>query len=121
MPSVKNEPQKHETRRGGDLFIVDNTDGDWKVRNYLREWSDISHTFDIATGNFEIGALLALDGDWQKLKKIRILMGNEVTKRPRKALLAGVDALQRTLDISIEKEKEGNDVKPALKAWMELS
>jgi superfamily II DNA or RNA helicase len=109
MPT-KDEIQKHETpRRGGDLFIVDNTDGEWKVRNYLREWSDISHTFDIATGNFEIGALLALDGDWQKLEKIRILMGNEVTKRTRKALLAGVDALKRTLDLSIEKEKEAND------------
>jgi hypothetical protein len=63
MPSTKDETQKRETiRRGGDLFIVDNTDGEWKVRDYLREWSEISHTFDIATGNFEIGALLALDG-----------------------------------------------------------
>ena len=49
-------------RRGGDLFIVDNTDGDWKVRDYLREWTDISHSFDIATGNLEIGALIR-DGD----------------------------------------------------------
>src|SRR5437870_13492216 len=87
-------------RRGGDLFIVDNSDGDWKVRDYLREWSDISQTFDIATGSFEIGSLLALDGQWQKLKKLRILMGNEVTKRTRKALLAGVDALKQTLDSS---------------------
>src|SRR5438309_3198307 len=85
-------------RRGGDLFIVDNTDGDWKVRDYLREWSDISHTFDIATGNFEIGSLLALDGQWQKLEKLRILMGNEVTKRTRKALLAGVEGLKQTLN-----------------------
>ena len=48
-------------RRGGDLFIVDNSDGDWKVRDYLREWTDISHTLDIATGSLEIGAILALD------------------------------------------------------------
>jgi hypothetical protein len=75
-------------RRGGDLFIVDNTDGDWKVRDYLREWTGISHSFDIATGNLEIGALLALDGHWQKLEKLRVLMGNDVTKRTRKALLA---------------------------------
>lgn len=54
-------------RQGSDLFIVDNSDDDWKVQNYLREWTDISHTFDIATGYFEIGALLALDGQWQKL------------------------------------------------------
>jgi superfamily II DNA or RNA helicase len=97
------------SRRGGDLFIVDNSDGDWKVRDYLREWTDISHRFDIATGSFEIGALLALDGHWQKLEKLRILMGNEVTKRTKKALLAGVDALKRTLDLSIEREKEAND------------
>ena len=32
-------------------------------------------------GYFEIGALLALDGKWQKLDKIRILMGAEVTHR----------------------------------------
>ncbi len=64
-------------RQGSDLFIVDNSDDDWKVQNYLREWTDIAHTFDIATGYFEIGALLALDGQWQKLDKLRILMGDE--------------------------------------------
>jgi len=47
------------------------------VRDYLREWSEISNTFDIATGGLEVGALLALDGYWQKLEKIRILMGND--------------------------------------------
>jgi hypothetical protein len=45
----------------GPLFIVDNNDTDWKVRNYLREWCGLSHAIDIATGYFEIGALLALD------------------------------------------------------------
>lgn len=105
----KDNTEHNGTRRGGDLFIVDNTDGDWKVREYLREWSDISHTFDIATGNFEIGALLALDGQWQKLEKLRILMGNEVTKRTRRTLLAGVEGLKETLNNSIEHEKEAND------------
>jgi len=109
-PKPKEEKQRPETsRRGGDLFIVDNSDSQWKVREYLREWSDISNKFDIATGSLEIGALLALDGNWQKLDKIRVLMGNEVTKRTRKALLAGVDALKQTLDTSVEKEKETND------------
>jgi hypothetical protein len=42
-------------RSGGDLFIVDNSDEDWKVRGYLREWTEISVSFDIATGFFEIG------------------------------------------------------------------
>lgn len=58
-------------RQGGDLFIVDNSDSDWKVKRYLQEWADIAHTFDIATGYFEIGALLALDGEWQKLERLR--------------------------------------------------
>ena len=69
------------TKSGSELFIVDNSDSDWKVRNYLHDWADISHTFDIATGYFEIGALLALDGQWQKLDKLRILMGDQVSRR----------------------------------------
>jgi hypothetical protein len=47
-------------QQGGDLFIVDNSDQDWKVRRYLHDWADLAHSFDIATGYFEVGALLAL-------------------------------------------------------------
>lgn len=49
-------------KSGGDLFIVDNSDSDWKVRDYLYEWADIASAFDVATGYFEIGALLAMEG-----------------------------------------------------------
>ena len=35
--------------QGGDLFIVDNSDTDWKVKQYLHEWADVAHSFDIAT------------------------------------------------------------------------
>jgi len=49
---------EEKQRRGGDLFIVDNSDEKWKVVRYLQEWADIAHTFDIATGFFEIGAFL---------------------------------------------------------------
>jgi len=73
-------------QQGGDLFIVDNSDQDWKVRRYLSDWADLANSFDIATGYFEVGALLALDGQWQKLDKIRILMGDEVSKRTKEAL-----------------------------------
>jgi superfamily II DNA or RNA helicase len=98
------------SRAGGDALIVDNSDSEWKVRDYLREWTEIAHTFDIATGFFEIGGLLMLDGAWQKLDKIRILMGDEVSKRTRKAILEGIRAKVRAkLDESIEREKEGND------------
>src|SRR2546422_11404393 len=91
----------------GDVFIVDNSDSDWKVRRYLHDWADIARAFDIATGYFEIGSLLGLDGQWQKLEKIRILMGDEVSSRTRKALLAGL--LAEKLDQSLEAEKEKND------------
>jgi len=106
-------------RQGSDLFIVDNSDDDWKVQNYLREWTDIAHTFDVATGYFEIGALLALDGQWQKLDKLRILMGDEVTKRTKKALLAGVETVARILDASIERAKESNDFLKGVPAIVE--
>jgi phosphatidylserine/phosphatidylglycerophosphate/cardiolipin synthase-like enzyme len=100
---------ENKTDSGGNLFIVDNSDKDWKVLNYLREWTDIATSFDIATGYFEIGALLALDGDWQKLEKLRILMGDEVSRRTKNALLAGIENIKRTLDKSIEIEKESNE------------
>ncbi len=71
--------------KGRELFIVDNSVSGWTGLRYLEEWSGIAKSFDIATGYFEIGALLALDGKWQPLEKIRILMGAEMTHRTRKA------------------------------------
>lgn len=97
------------TKTGNDLFIVDNSDEDWKVLSYLAEWSEISHKFDIATGYFEIGAFLALHGKWQKLDQIRILMGDEVTKRTHRALAEGLARVSQLLDDSIEREKQKND------------
>ena len=76
--------------KGRKLFIVDNSVSGWTGLRYLEEWSGIAKAFDIATGYFEIGALLALDGKWQGLDKIRILMGAETTHRTRKAILEAV-------------------------------
>lgn len=56
---------------GSELFIVDNSDSDWKVRDYLIEWSDLAKAIDIATGYFEIGALLALQGRTGKFIRSR--------------------------------------------------
>ena len=78
--------------KGRDLFIVDNSASGWTALRYLEEWAGIAKAFDIATGYFEIGALLALDGKWQPLDKLRILMGAEMTHRIRKALLEAVRA-----------------------------
>lgn len=95
--------------KGGELFIVDNSDEAWKGLKYLQDWTEIASAFDIATGYFEIGALLALDGQWQKLDKIRILMGNEVSARTRQAFLEALKKdITARLNSSIEAEKEKN-------------
>ena len=94
---------------GRDLFIVDNSVEGWTGLRYLGEWTGIARAFDIASGYFEIGALLALDGKWQSLEKIRILMGAEMTERTHKALLEAVrgHALAK-LDGSLEADKQAN-------------
>ena len=95
--------------KGRDLFIVDNSVSGWTGLRYLQEWAPISKAFDIATGYFEIGALLALNGKWQELDKIRILMGAETTARTRRTILDAVQsqAVAR-LDESVEETKEPN-------------
>jgi len=95
--------------KGRDLFIVDNSVSGWTGLRYLEEWCGIAKAFDIATGYFEIGALLALDGKWQGLNQIRILMGAEMTHRTRKALLEAVRTRAvKILDESIEATKDAN-------------
>lgn len=95
--------------KGRDLFIVDNSVSGWTGLRYLEEWSSIAKAFDIATGYFEIGALLALDGKWQPLEKIRILMGAETTHRTRKSLLEAVRSRAvEILDGSLEADKQAN-------------
>lgn len=106
-------------RRGDELFIVDNSDSDWKVRDYLREWSDISSAFDIATGYFEIGALLCLKEKWQGVERIRILMGDEVSHRTRHAFGDGLRNIIAKLDASVEVEKKKNDFLEGVPAIVE--
>ena len=72
-PSIPKQP-------GGDLLIVDNADEDWKVSRYLHDWCEISRALDIATGYFEIGSLLALDGEWQKVEALRLLEMPRISK-----------------------------------------
>ena len=94
---------------GRELFIVDNSVAGWTGLRYLQEWSSIARAIDVATGFFEIGSLLALDGKWQGLEKIRVLMGAEMTHRTRKALLDAVrNRAVEALDRSIESDKQDN-------------
>ena len=94
---------------GRGLFIVDNSVTGWTGLRYLEEWAEIAKAFDIATGFFEIGALLALDGKWQRLEKIRVLMGSETAHRTRQVLLKEVrNRAVEVLDQSIESDKQDN-------------
>ena len=96
-------------RSGGELFIVDNADDHSKVQRYLHDWCDVARAFDIATAYFEIGSLLALDGQWQKLEQIRILMGDEVSRRTKHAFEQGLRHITGQLDDSIERSKDQDE------------
>ena len=83
-------------KSGGELFIVDNSDEAWKGLKYLQDWTEIASAFDIASGYFEIGARIALDGRGQKLEKF----ASSWAMRCRRATVG---------------------IKPTLKCWMELN
>ena len=51
---------KRTSVTGSELFVVDNSETDWKVVRYLHDWCQLSRRIDIATGYFEIGTLMAL-------------------------------------------------------------
>ena len=107
------------SKSGSDLFIVDNSDSDWKVGSYLTEWCDLSKTIDIATGYFEIGALLCLKEKWQSVDRIRILMGDEVSLRTKRAFTDGLKKIDNRLDGSLETEKQQNDFLEGVPAIVE--
>ena len=96
-------------RESTPLFIVDNTAGGRDGLGYLREWCEIADAFDIATGYFEAGALVALDGAWQKLDKIRILMGDEVARGTKQVILQAIRGrAESTLDRGLDDDKDSN-------------
>ena len=102
MSSESTKKAAESQPKGGELFIVDNSEAGWTGIRYLHDWTDVAKTFDIATGYFEIGALLELDGQWQQLDKIRILMGSEVTHRTKAAFLrATKERAEAILDDSL--------------------
>src|ERR1017187_4112906 len=107
------------TNTGSELFIVDNSDADWKVLRYLHDWCQISKAIDIATGYFEIGSLLGLKDEWQKVDQIRILMGGEVSLRTRDAFVGGLQSITTRLNNSIEAEKQKNDFLTGVAAIMD--
>ncbi|MYH56305.1 MAG: helicase [Acidimicrobiia bacterium] len=93
---------------GGDLFIVDNSITGWKGLDYLREWTEVARSFDIGTGFFEIGSLLAMDGRWQQREKVRILMGDEVSLKTGRAFGKALNNRIGLIDNNLEEEKRAN-------------
>lgn len=85
--------------------IIDNKDNN-TVLEALKKLLPESKSLDVATGYFEIGSLLALDSFWNQLAKIRIVMGDETTKRTRRELL---DVIKKGSNDSIENEKVKDD------------
>lgn len=92
-----------------DLYIADNATDHQSVKTYLREWCSVSKQMDIATGYLEIGGLLALDTEWKKLDKIRIILGNEMTKRTKEVIDEVVKVLLARLKNSADEEQEHNE------------
>ena len=92
-----------------NLYIVDNGNEEQSVKKYLSEWCPISKQMDIATGYLEIGGFLTLDTEWQKLDKIRIILGNEMTKKTKDVIDKAVEYLLGTVKTSIDQEQEKND------------
>jgi hypothetical protein len=88
----------------GDFFIVDNSDEHWKALEYVRQWCQLSSAIDIATGHFEIGALLALDGEWEKVDKIRLLIGGETSRQTANAIRAALTELDGSFDSEREQD-----------------
>jgi hypothetical protein len=107
------------TKSASELFIVDNSNSDWKVRFYLFEWCELSKAIDVATGYFEIGALLCLKEQWQAVDRIRILMGDEVSFRTKRTFVGGLRQINQRLDRSLEAEKLQNDFLKGVPAIVE--
>lgn len=104
------------SKSSSEIFIIDNSAPEREVLHCLKQWLFASQAVDIATGFFEIGGLLALDGAWQTAPTIRILMGDEVSRRTKKAFEAGLADLSKRLERSIESEKAKDDFLAVLPA-----
>jgi len=92
--------------------IIDNRNGN-TLSKALRKLLPNLEKMDVATGIFEIGSFLLLEGFWQHLKKIRILMGDGTARRTKREI---VRALLEISDNSIENEKVRDDALTGLAA-----
>lgn len=92
--------------------LIDNVKGNTLLK-VLESLLVKSVRLDIATGTFEIGAFLSLRETWQHLDGIRLLMGDETTRRTKAHLIR---ALEEITDENIESVKEQDDTLHGLAA-----
>lgn len=92
--------------------LIDNVNGNTLLK-VLESLLVKSAKLDIATGTFEIGAFLSLGKTWQHLDGIRLLMGDETTRRTKEHL---IKALQEVTNDNIESVKEKDDTLHGLAA-----
>lgn len=95
--------------------IIDNA-GDTTVLGALMKILPKAFQLDIATGYFEISSLLALGNSWREIEQIRLIMGDEISRRTRNLL---VEELAKITDESIESYKEHDDTLTGLEAVRE--
>ncbi len=95
--------------------IIDNA-GDRTVLQALAQILPETSELDVATGYFEVSSLLALGEAWHHMDKIRIVMGDETSRRTRQVLL---EALTKLTDESLESHKERDDTLTGLEAIRE--
>ncbi len=94
--------------------LLDNDpEGGRTLLESLRVLLPQAQAWNIATGYFDVRALLALDKLWQEVPAIRLVMGDETTRQTKQILVA---ALQRQLEETIEAAKEQDDALSGLDA-----
>ena len=58
---------KRTSASGSELFIVDNSDQDWKVLRYLHDWCQISCEIDVADNSLHVQKV---DPHWRFYKPV---------------------------------------------------
>ena len=92
--------------------LIDNIQNN-TLRKTLETLLPQSVSLDVATSTFEIGAFLSLGETWQHLNGIRLLMGDETTRRTKEQI---IKALEEITDDSLESVKEKDDTLQGLPA-----
>lgn len=86
--------------------LIDNRQGN-TLLEAAKRLMPAAQSVDIATGYFEVGALVALDGAWRDVGGgIRLLMGDEMTRATKAAILEGLSDSRRN---GIEQAKVEDD------------